>query len=544
MSKSSSPDSAPSAKTASGKAPAGKEGERIAKRLARAGLCSRRDAERWVEEGRVALNGTVLTSPAINVAPGDRVTVDGQDLPADEPTRVWRYHKPAGLVTTARDEMGRATVFDHLPEDMPRVISIGRLDLNTEGLLLLTNDGELARHLELPATGWPRRYRVRVHGQPDTARLAALADGIFVDGIEYGPIEAVVDREQGANAWLTLTLREGKNREIRKVLEHLGLTVNRLIRLAYGPFQLGTLERGGVEEVPRRILRDQLPGFFPKGETNRAATTRIAAEAAKALRFDTLPKSKGGPQALGFKAAGGKPDGADRTAAPVPRARRAEMTSQAPGEISRPGKPGPARSGGHTGVKPPSGKPVLGKPGTRRPRAADPDVVPNRGPDRGPRSIPGMAPTAQEQARALARAMDRALARTGPDDDEDDDAPHAKKATRRPSPRTAAAPPVAGARPGARKPNTGHPGTGQPNADRPSAGQPSANRMTTARADAAPGKPTRPGSRPGGKPEGGGRPTGGRPAGRPGAPRGAGMGAASGPDGKPPRKPGTGKGRK
>ena len=269
--------------------PAADTGERIAKRLARAGLCSRRDAERWIAEGRVAVNGKVLDSPAVNIRPGDRVTVDGKPLPQQEPTRVWRYHKPAGLVTTARDEKGRATVFDELPEELPRVISVGRLDLNTEGLLLLTNDGALARHLELPATGWPRRYRVRVHGEPDPQRLAALAHGIMLDGVEYGPIEAVLDREQGANAWLTMTLREGKNREIRKVLEHLGLVVNRLIRVSYGPFQLGKLPPGEVEEVPRRVLRDQLPQFFPKGE----GTGEAKAAPAPRLRFDAVPKPKG-----------------------------------------------------------------------------------------------------------------------------------------------------------------------------------------------------------------------------------------------------------
>ena len=240
--------------------------ERIAKRLARAGLCSRRDAERWIAEGRVAVNGTVLQSPAFTVGPKDRVVVDGKPLPQDEPTRVWRYHKPSGLVTTARDEKGRPTVFEALPTELPRVISVGRLDLTTEGLLLLTNDGGLARHLELPATGWPRRYRVRVHGKPEPERLKALKKGITLEGVSYGPIDAELEREQGSNAWLTVTLREGKNREIRKVMEHLGLAVNRLIRVAYGPFQLGKLDSGAVEEVPVRVLRDQLPDFFPRSE--------------------------------------------------------------------------------------------------------------------------------------------------------------------------------------------------------------------------------------------------------------------------------------
>jgi 23S rRNA pseudouridine2605 synthase len=246
-------------------------GERIAKRLGRAGLCSRRDAERWIAEGRVAVNGQVLTSPALVVGPRDRIVVDGKPLAEPEPPRLWRYHKPAGLVTTARDEKGRPTVFDRLPPELPRVISVGRLDLTTEGLLLLTNDGEVARHLELPATGWARRYRVRVHGTVEPVRLAALARGPTIDGVRYGPIEAVLDREQGSNAWLTVTLREGKNREIRKVMESLALTVNRLIRVAYGPFQLGKLPEGAVEEIPRRVLKDQLARFFGPATTGAPA---------------------------------------------------------------------------------------------------------------------------------------------------------------------------------------------------------------------------------------------------------------------------------
>ncbi len=234
------------------------KGERIAKRLARAGLCSRRDAERWIAEGRVAVDGKVLTSPALAVTEASDIRVDGKPIPAAEPARLWRYHKPAGLVTTHRDEQGRATVFDRLPPELPRVVSVGRLDLTSEGLLLLTNDGELSRALELPARGWLRRYRVRVHGSVDPARLAALETGVTLDGMAYGPIRAVLDREQGSNAWLTVSLHEGKNREIRRVMEHLGLGVSRLIRIAYGPFQLGDLPRGALEEVPRKVLREQL----------------------------------------------------------------------------------------------------------------------------------------------------------------------------------------------------------------------------------------------------------------------------------------------
>src|SRR5712692_10106898 len=232
--------------------------ERIAKVMARAGLCSRRDAERWIAEGRVAVDGTILISPAITVTEENEVRVDGRPLPEPERARLWRYHKPAGLVTTHRDERGRPTVFGALPADLPRLVSVGRLDLNSEGLLLLTNDGALARRLELPATGWVRRYRVRVHGFVDPARLAALSRGTTVDGIAYEPIRATLDREQGSNAWVTLSLQEGKNREVRRVLEHLGYPVTRLIRLAYGPFQLGHLARGMIEEVPNKVLQEQL----------------------------------------------------------------------------------------------------------------------------------------------------------------------------------------------------------------------------------------------------------------------------------------------
>jgi 23S rRNA pseudouridine2605 synthase len=233
-------------------------GERIAKVIARAGLCSRRAAERLIAEGRVAVDGRVLDSPAVTVGPANRVSVDGRALPAAEPPRLFRYHKPPGLVTTARDPQGRPTVFDRLPTGLPRLMPVGRLDLASEGLLLLTNDGALKRRLELPATGWARRYRVRVFGRVEPDRLAALAKGLRVSGVDYGPIAARLDSQQGANAWLTMSLSEGKNREIRRVCEHLGLQVNRLIRLAYGPFQLGKLEPGAVAEVPAKVLAEQL----------------------------------------------------------------------------------------------------------------------------------------------------------------------------------------------------------------------------------------------------------------------------------------------
>jgi 23S rRNA pseudouridine2605 synthase len=236
-------------------------GMRIAKVMARAGLCSRRDAETWIAEGRVYLNGKVLTSPAINVLPQDQISVDGEALAPRERTRLFLFHKPRGLVTTDKDPEGRQTIFDYLHQnwpDGPRVISVGRLDINTEGLLLLTNDGGLARVLELPSTGWMRRYRVRANGKTDQAVLDRLRDGLTVGGIDYAGIEATLDRVQGDNVWLTLALREGKNREIKRVLEHVGLYVNRLIRISFGPFQLGELAEGKVEEVRTRVLRDQL----------------------------------------------------------------------------------------------------------------------------------------------------------------------------------------------------------------------------------------------------------------------------------------------
>jgi 23S rRNA pseudouridine2605 synthase len=231
---------------------------RIAKAMARAGLCSRREADRWIEAGRVVVNGEVLTSPVRDVSPADHVLVDGRPLPAAEPARLWRYHKPRGLVTTHRDPQGRPTVFEKLPPDLPRVVSVGRLDFNTEGLLLLTNDGELARHLELPVTGWLRRYRVRAHGRVTPAQLERLGRGIEIDGMRYGPIDAELDKVQGSNVWLTIGLREGKNREVRKVMTTLGLAVNRLIRISFGPFQLLDLAPGAVEPVRRRVLADQL----------------------------------------------------------------------------------------------------------------------------------------------------------------------------------------------------------------------------------------------------------------------------------------------
>jgi 23S rRNA pseudouridine2605 synthase len=299
--------------------PAG-SGERVAKRLARAGVCSRREAEELIAAGRVAVDGRVLDSPGVTVGEGSVVTVDDRPIPEPEPPRVWRFHKPKGVLTASRDPHGRKTIYDHLPGDLPRVMPIGRLDLASEGLLLLTNDGELKRRLELPQTGWLRRYRVRVHGRVDEAALASLARGVEIDGVRYGPILARLDRQQGANAWITVSLREGKNREIRRVVEHLGWQVGRLIRVAYGPFQLGSLERGAVEEVPARILRDQLGA-------------------------DTVPA--GGRPGRGARLHLRDPAAAEAAAdRPVPRREPAAAADRPPRRRDDGGRPAPRREGG------------------------------------------------------------------------------------------------------------------------------------------------------------------------------------------------------
>jgi 23S rRNA pseudouridine2605 synthase len=280
--------------------PAAKDAERIAKVMARAGVASRREAEAWIAAGRVSVNGAVISSPALNVTAKDRVAIDGKPMPRKERTRLFLFHKPRGLVTTSADPQGRPTIFGALPGDLPRLVSVGRLDLNTEGLLLLTNDGGLARALELPATGWLRRYRVRAFGEVDQPRLDALRKGIVVDGVQYGSIEAALERVQGDNVWLTFAMREGKNREIRNVMRALGLHVNRLIRVSYGPFQLADLPAGAVEEVRTRTLRDQLGerlAALAGADFSGPLTEREAADERPVPR----PGSRSGPPARGAR---------------------------------------------------------------------------------------------------------------------------------------------------------------------------------------------------------------------------------------------------
>ena len=232
--------------------------ERLAKFMARSGVCSRRDAEELIKQKRVTVNGEIIETPAFNVEGSEKILLDGEKLPEIEQTRLWLYHKPVGLLTTHKDTAARATVFDHLPAGLPRVISVGRLDLNSEGLLLLTNNGELSRKLELPENGWSRRYKVRVHGFVNKNKLADLAKGVTVDGVNYGPVKVELESQNGTNSWLVVTLNEGKNREIRKLMKSIGLEVARLIRLSYGPFQLGSLKKGEVREIPQKVLKEQL----------------------------------------------------------------------------------------------------------------------------------------------------------------------------------------------------------------------------------------------------------------------------------------------
>jgi 23S rRNA pseudouridine2605 synthase len=346
-------------------------GERIAKVMARAGVASRRDAEKMILAGRVAVNGAVVTSPALDVMPADRVTLDGKPIDAPQPARLWLYYKPVGLVTSAKDEKGRQTVFDTMPEGMPRVMSVGRLDLNSEGLLLLTNDGELKRRLELPSTGWLRKYRVRVNGRPNEATFDPLRRGITIEGEDFQPMEVTLDKQQGANAWLTVGIREGRNREVRRAMAEVGLTVNRLIRVSYGPFRLNTMKPGDVVEVKQRVLRDQL-GQSGDAEAGPARKGAPAARAPK--RADA---GKGKPRERGAAA------GRGRAAKPRPLGEdRSEDRSD-----RRPPRSGTGRSGTPGTPRP---RPLIGEETGDRP--FKPRVPREEGDARPPRKSSGDRP--------------------------------------------------------------------------------------------------------------------------------------------------------
>jgi 23S rRNA pseudouridine2605 synthase len=354
-------------------APPAPAGERIAKVLSRGGIASRREAERMIALGQVAVNGRVIDSPALNVTPADRITVNGTPLAPPEPPRLWLYYKPEGLVTSAADEKGRATVFDQLPEDMPRVMSVGRLDLNSEGLLLLTNDGELKRRLELPSTGWLRKYRVRVNGNPTDPDLEPLRKGIEVEGERFQPMTVTLDRIQGANAWLTVGLREGRNREIRRAMTAIGLTVNRLIRVSYGPFRLGEMEPGAVEEVRAKVLRDQL-GLSGEAADDAPRSRRPSPQAGKAARSAKAPVSE--------KA---RPAGKAPISGKAPASEKARPSGKAP-------TPGKTQVSGKARLSGPAG--AAGK------RAGSPAAAADAGPGRGGR---GSAAGAEAAPQAPAR---------------------------------------------------------------------------------------------------------------------------------------------
>ncbi|MFW8593552.1 pseudouridine synthase [Cribrihabitans neustonicus] len=359
--------------------PAGQapEGDRIAKVLSRSGVASRREAERMIAEGRVAVNGETITSPALNVTARDRILVDGKPLPEAEAPRLWMYYKPIGLVTSTSDEKGRKTIFDELPDDLPRVMTVGRLDLNSEGLLLLTNDGAIKRKLELPSTGWLRRYRVRINGRPKDEDFEPLRKGLVIEGERFQPMTVTLDRQQGANAWLTVGLREGKNREIRRAMEDIGFSVNRLLRLSYGPFQLGSLKPGEVEELRPKVVRDQLglekPDETPASRPVRSRGGKPAARpgTSSAGKPAGRPGAKpaGKPGARSGKSAGAGPAaGAGKTFGTRASSKPGAGSSGKPGLTAgqKPGAPGRGKASGPRGSSSSSTGAPKGRPGKPR----------------------------------------------------------------------------------------------------------------------------------------------------------------------------------
>ncbi|MFP5509041.1 MAG: pseudouridine synthase [Alphaproteobacteria bacterium] len=373
-------------------APKTTQGERIAKVIARAGIASRREAERLIETGRVTVNDEVITRAALNVTPADKVVVNGKPLDAPEPARLWLYHKPTGLVTTNRDEQGRPTIYDDLPEDMPRVMSVGRLDLNSEGLLLLTNDGAVKRQLELPSTGWLRKYRVRVNGRVTEPQLEPLRKGITADGEDFQPMIITLDRQIGANAWLTIGLREGKNREIRRAMEAVGLVVNRLIRVSYGPFQLGQLKPGAVEEIRRRVLRDQLGLDTKDDEDLDDGATKPRKLIVKRNKTRTPPSEA---DVFGERPARGSARPAPRASQGKPAQGKSFHGKSAEGKFSA-GKsnPGPSTPGKSTPGKSNPGQPA--RPGHAKPmtdrRASPSKAAPSKSAPSADKTAPAPRP--------------------------------------------------------------------------------------------------------------------------------------------------------
>jgi 23S rRNA pseudouridine2605 synthase len=523
--------------------------ERIAKVLARAGVASRREVERLINLGKVAVNGRILDTPAVLVTRDDIVTVDGKPVDGPEPTRLWRYHKPVGLVTTHRDPEDRPTVFQHLPEGLPRVISIGRLDINSEGLLLLTNDGELSRALELPSTAWKRVYRARAHGRTTQARLDTLKDGITVDEVNYGPIEAKLDKVQEkddgrANVWITVSLHEGKNREVRRVLEHLGLKVNRLIRLAYGPFQLGALEQGAVEEIGPRVIREQLAEFIepenlPTGDKVATPVTRPSRRPAPSTRIrpdNAIADPNKKPSRVRAAAEA-------RTAEPERRERpdRHERPARPGGRSERPrgDKPWGDKPRGPRTERPGSDRPHSDRPRSDRPRSDKPWAPRTGGRDAGegegrPERFERKPGWAKPRPPREGERRERPAGEAGADDrpikraDRSFSRNKASRAAEGSAPRAYRGPPRDRGEGGETRERRGPPREGRAEGPRRDGGKPgggyqgrSDDRGPRGGGDDRRGKPSgakfgprptgkgpRPGGRPGGKP--GGKPGGGR----------------------------------